>query len=114
MCYAEGCNTIVFLANCNDDYNHSDLFGILWPKGQRHQTSKHSSQILRVVWEYCGSVNGIPLDPFDVCSTPCGNVCIANTTNVLLLDPKDGSLITILLEEAGPFIKSVRGSLPLG
>ena len=90
MCYAEGCNTIVFLANCNDGYNH--LFGILWPK--------HSSKILRVVWEYCGSVNGIPLDPFDVCSTPCGNVCIANTTNVLLLDPKDGSLITILLEEA--------------
>ena len=100
MCYSKGCNTIAFLANCNDGYNHYDLFGILWPERV-------------VVWEYCGSVNSIPLDPQDVCCTPCGNVCIANTTNVLLLDPKDGSLITILLEEA-LFIKRVRDSLPPG
>ena len=86
MCFAEECNTIVVLVNCNDDYDHCDIFGIVWPSGV-------------VAWELYGSVNNVPLDPEDVCCTPRGDVCIANTTNVLLLDPKDGSLIGVLLAE---------------
>ena len=86
MCFAEERNTIVVLVNCNDDYDHYDIFGIVWPS-------------VVVAWKHCGSVNSVPLDPEDVCYTPRGDVCVANTTNVLLLDPKDGSLIDVLFAE---------------
>ena len=86
MCYVEECNTIVVLADCHEVYNHYDIFGIVWPS-------------VVVAWKLCGSVNSVPLDPEDVCCTARGDVCVANTTNVLLLDPKDGSLIDVLFAE---------------
>ena len=86
ICYTEACNIITLLADCNHGCNHYDLTGVLWPEGV-------------VIWEHCGSLNGESLDPQDVTCTPQGHVCIANTTNVMLLDPKTGSLISILLKE---------------
>ena len=86
MCYLEDCDTIVVLANCNDGRDHYDIFGIQWSTGV-------------IVWKHCAFVNGVELDPEDVSCTPRGDVCVANTTNVLLLDPKDGSLINVLFAE---------------
>ena len=86
MCFVEECKTIVMLADCHDGPNHYDIFGIVWPSGV-------------VAWQLCDRINGISLDPQDVCCTPRGDVCVANTTNVLLLDPKDGSLIDVLFAE---------------
>ena len=85
MCYTEACNIITLLADCSHSYDRYDLIGVLWPEGV-------------VIWEYCGSLNGESLYPQDVACTPQSHVCIANTTNVLLLDPKNGSLISVLLK----------------
>ena len=86
MCYVEECDTIVVLANCNDGHSQYDILGIEWSTGV-------------IAWKHCDFVNGVKLNPEDVSCTPRGKVCVANTTNELLLNPKDGSLIHVLFTE---------------
>ena len=52
-----------------------------------------------VAWQRDGSIDHIPLNPEEVCTTSDGWICVANGNNVLALDASDGAHLTTLLED---------------
>ena len=47
----------------------------------------------------------VKLEPEDVCCTPNGWICVANRTNVLVLNASDGAMV-FFLDEGYAFMRS--------
>ena len=86
VCYAPCCDTIASVVQVNNGNSiFSDIWGISLTTG-------------RLIWTF-SKQRDVAVDhdfrPRDICYTGQGLVCVANTDNVLLVDPIDGTRVQL-------------------
>ena len=85
ICCAPCCDTLIAIVETDSS---EDIWGIGLSTG-------------RLLWSFCKQQNSdqvLVFDPKDICYTGQGLVCVANSCNVLLVDPVDGILVGTLFE----------------
>ena len=81
MCYSSHCDAVVF-----SKFDEKRVIAIKLETGE----------LLWQVTEFADLVEWKELEPEDVCSTPNGLICVANRSNVLILNTCDGAIISFL------------------
>ena len=82
ICYAPYCDTLVAVVELD---SNEDIWGINLSTG-------------RLLWSFWKHGSDLDFLPKDICYTGQGLVCVANSDNVLSVDPVDGALIGSLFD----------------
>ena len=82
ICYAPCCDTLVAVVEFD---SNEDIWGVSLSTG-------------RLLWSFCKHDDDLDFLPKDICYTGQGLVCVANSDNVLLVDPVDGALVGSLFD----------------